>query len=99
MNEHIGTVQSLGELGAYRDVFKVTLEALRISLAAHEGSFAFQFANNLELRLKALRGEKLYPAPIELDLELQAAMNRSFQNTYSFLCDEIIDNMHIFKNS
>ena len=90
-------VQIVAELAAYRAMLKFTVEVLQALLIGHEKTDGPLILEQIKARLSEWKGEFLHPAPLELSPELQRVGNKTFQETFSSLSNEVIEGLSFLK--
>jgi hypothetical protein len=88
MSEAQSVPSLLGELGAYRVALRLMARAVRTSLSNLEPNARSLAVELLVSRLRDQQGELMYSAPPELPAEVQAQMNKAFQETFRDLIGE-----------
>lgn len=90
-------VEIVAELAAYRAMFKFTVEVLHALLIGLEKTDGSRILEQIEAGLSERKGEFLHPAPLELSPELQLVGNKIFQETFSVLSNEVIEDLSFLK--
>jgi len=92
-------VEIVAELAAYRAMFKFMVKVLQASLIGHERTEGSLILEQIEAMLSERKGEFLHPAPINLSPELQLVGNKTFQEVFSSLSNEVLDGLSFLKDS
>jgi hypothetical protein len=92
-------VEMVAELAAYRAMFKFALKVLQLLLIGHEKTDGPVILEQITARLSEQKGEFLHPAPMELSPELQLVGNKTFQETFSSLSNEVIEGLSFLKGA
>lgn len=92
-------VEIVAELAAYRAMFKFMVKVLQALLIGHEKTDGSVILEQIEAMLSERKGEFLHPAPMELSPELQLAGNKTFQEVFSSLSNEVLEELCFLKDS
>jgi hypothetical protein len=92
-------VELVAELAAYRAMFEFMVKVLQALLVGHEKTDGSLILEQIKAMLSERKGEFLHLAPMELSPELQVAGNKTFQEAFSSLSNEVLEGLSFLKDS